>query len=94
MVVFWLNIVCACLILGNFLCRDQRNTRAILFDGIEEGGIRASSSYSSHEIENDNERAIDGLQDRVILLKRVKKFLAPSPFAREVTWRLLQNWRK
>ncbi|KAF5482369.1 hypothetical protein F2P56_002942 [Juglans regia] len=52
--------------------RDYRNNRSALFDGIEEGGIRASSSYSSHEIdEHDNERAIDGLQDRVILLKRL-----------------------
>jgi len=52
--------------------RDIRNNRAALFDGIEEGGIRASSSYSSHEIdEQDNERALEGLQDRVILLKRV-----------------------
>ena len=54
------------------MCRDYRNNKAALFDGIEEGGIRASSSYSSHEIdEHDNERAVDGLQDRVILLKRV-----------------------
>jgi blocked-early-in-transport protein 1 len=54
------------------VCRDYRNNKAALFDGIEEGGIRASSSYSSHEIdEQDNERAIDGLQDRVILLKRL-----------------------
>ncbi|GLT72610.1 hypothetical protein SLA2020_445290, partial [Shorea laevis] len=51
---------------------DYRNNRAALFDGIEEGGIRASASYSSHEIdEHDNERAVDGLQDRVILLKRL-----------------------
>nr|XP_048337187.1 bet1-like SNARE 1-1 isoform X1 [Ziziphus jujuba var. spinosa] len=50
---------------------DLRGNRAALFDGIEEGGIRASSSYS-HEIdEHDNERAIEGLQDRVILLKRL-----------------------
>ncbi|KAL7091864.1 hypothetical protein ACP275_12G129900 [Erythranthe tilingii] len=50
----------------------DRNARAALFDGIEEGGIRASSSYSSHEIdEQENERAIDGLQDRVNLLKRL-----------------------
>ncbi|KAB5557540.1 hypothetical protein DKX38_008449 [Salix brachista] len=55
-----------------FLYRDIHNNRAVLFDGIEEGGIRASSSYSSHEIdEQDNERALEGLQDRVILLKRV-----------------------
>ncbi|XP_060970731.1 bet1-like SNARE 1-1 isoform X1 [Cannabis sativa] len=52
--------------------RDIRGNRAALFDGMEEGGIRASSSYSSHEIdEHDNERAMEGLQDRVILLKRL-----------------------
>ncbi|KAG4928117.1 hypothetical protein JHK85_054603 [Glycine max] len=52
--------------------RDNRNNRVSLFDGIEEGGIRASSVYSSsHEIdEHDNEQALDGLQDRVNLLKR------------------------
>ncbi|CAK7346442.1 unnamed protein product [Dovyalis caffra] len=55
-----------------FLCKDIRNNRAVLFDGIEEGGIRASASYSSHEIdEQDNERALEGLQDRVSLLKRL-----------------------
>ncbi|KAL6210665.1 hypothetical protein ACLB2K_015897 [Fragaria x ananassa] len=51
--------------------RDYRNNKVALFDGIEEGGIRASASYS-HEIdEQDNERAVDGLQDRVNLLKRL-----------------------
>ncbi|XP_078182774.1 bet1-like SNARE 1-1 isoform X2 [Carex rostrata] len=53
--------------------RDIRgsNSRAALFDGIEEGGIRAAS-YSSHEIdEHDNERAVEGLQDRVNILKRL-----------------------
>ncbi|XP_059625988.1 bet1-like SNARE 1-1 isoform X2 [Cornus florida] len=51
--------------------RDYRNSRVALFDGIEEGGIRASTSYSSHEIdEQSNDRAVDGLQDRVNLLKR------------------------
>ncbi|XVF71962.1 hypothetical protein PTKIN_Ptkin12aG0082400 [Pterospermum kingtungense] len=51
--------------------RDMRNNRVALFDGIEEGGIRATSSYS-HEIdEHDNERAMEGLQDRVSLLKRL-----------------------
>ncbi|KAH9729471.1 Bet1-like SNARE 1-1 [Citrus sinensis] len=50
---------------------DYRNSKVALFDGIEEGGIRASSSYS-HEIdEHDNERALEGLQDRVNLLKRL-----------------------
>ena len=56
------------------LCREPRGGRSALFDGIEEGGIRAasSSSYTSHEInEHENERALEGLQDRVILLKRV-----------------------
>ncbi|KAL3825367.1 hypothetical protein ACJIZ3_021396 [Penstemon smallii] len=49
-----------------------RDRRTALFDGIEEGGIRASASYSSHEIdEQENEKGIDGLQDRVNLLKRL-----------------------
>lgn len=53
-------------------CRELRNNRVALFDGIEEGGVRASSSYSSHEIEeHDNEAALEGLQDRVLLLKRL-----------------------
>ncbi|CAJ1968945.1 unnamed protein product [Sphenostylis stenocarpa] len=53
--------------------KDGRNSRVALFDGIEEGGIRASSLYStSHEIdEHGNEQALDGLQDRVKLLKRL-----------------------
>ncbi|XP_042004643.1 bet1-like SNARE 1-1 [Salvia splendens] len=52
--------------------RRDRNARAALFDGIEEGGIRASSSYSSHEIdEQENDQAMEGLQDRVIMLKRL-----------------------
>ncbi|CAL1383207.1 unnamed protein product [Linum trigynum] len=51
--------------------RDTRNNRTALFDSIEEGGIRASAPYS-HEIdEQDNERALEGLQDRVSLLKRL-----------------------
>ncbi|XP_008779381.1 bet1-like SNARE 1-1 [Phoenix dactylifera] len=51
--------------------RDYRSTRAALFDGIEEGGIRASS-YSSHEIdEHENDQAVEGLQDRVNILKRL-----------------------
>ena len=50
---------------------NYRSTRTSLFDGIEEGGIRASS-YSSHEIdEHENDRAMDGLQDRVSILKRL-----------------------
>ncbi|KAL5716982.1 Bet1-like SNARE 1-1 [Ranunculus cassubicifolius] len=50
--------------------REYRRNRGALFDGIEEGGIRASSY--SHEIdEQDNDKALDGLQDRVILLKRL-----------------------
>ncbi|KAJ8510747.1 hypothetical protein OPV22_001181 [Ensete ventricosum] len=52
------------------LRRDYRN-RASLFDSIEEGGILAPS-YSSHEInEHGNDRALDGLQDRVNILKRL-----------------------
>ncbi|XVF71492.1 hypothetical protein PTKIN_Ptkin12aG0041800 [Pterospermum kingtungense] len=52
--------------------RDMRNNRVALFDGIEEGGIRASSSHLSEIDENNNEKAMEGLQDRVSLLKRVR----------------------
>ncbi|XP_031500305.1 bet1-like SNARE 1-1 [Nymphaea colorata] len=51
--------------------RDLRGGRNALFDGIEEGGIRASSSYSNEISEFDNDRAMDGLQDRISILKRL-----------------------
>ncbi len=57
-----------------FLCRENRGSRSSLFDGydgLEEGGLRASSSYSHETNNHDNDRAMDSLQDRVILLKRV-----------------------
>nr|XP_018676984.1 PREDICTED: bet1-like SNARE 1-1 isoform X1 [Musa acuminata subsp. malaccensis]XP_018676985.1 PREDICTED: bet1-like SNARE 1-1 isoform X1 [Musa acuminata subsp. malaccensis] len=51
--------------------RDYHSNRTALFDGIEEGGVRASA-YSSHEIdEHDNDLAMEGLQDRVNILKRL-----------------------
>ncbi|XP_065048491.1 bet1-like SNARE 1-1 isoform X2 [Musa acuminata AAA Group] len=50
--------------------RDYHSNRTALFDSIEEGGVRASA-YSSHEIdEHDNDLAMEGLQDRVNILKR------------------------
>ncbi|CAM6018108.1 unnamed protein product [Sphagnum balticum] len=50
-----------------------RTTRGQLFDTVEEGGLRASASYvSSTEIaEQDNERGLDTLHDRVNVLKRL-----------------------
>lgn len=56
----------------DWMHRDVRGgSRVALFDGIEEGGIRASSSYS-HEINGqDNDSALTGLEDRVSILKRV-----------------------
>ncbi|KAL9660966.1 hypothetical protein QQ045_025785 [Rhodiola kirilowii] len=51
--------------------RDIRGGRVALFDGIEEGGIRASSSYSREINEQDNESALSGLEDRVSILKRL-----------------------
>jgi hypothetical protein len=45
-------------------------SRVALRDGLEEGGVQAYSS--SHEIdEHSNDRAMEGLQDRVNFLKRV-----------------------
>ncbi|CAM8897124.1 unnamed protein product [Rhodiola kirilowii] len=51
--------------------RDIRGGRVALFDGIEEGGIRASSSYSREINEQENESALSGLEDRVSILKRL-----------------------
>ncbi|KAL9676912.1 hypothetical protein QQ045_005134 [Rhodiola kirilowii] len=49
--------------------RDVRGGRMALFDGIEEGGIRASSSHEISELENDV--ALGGLEERVCVLKRL-----------------------
>ncbi|CAI9118256.1 OLC1v1019795C1 [Oldenlandia corymbosa var. corymbosa] len=48
--------------------RDQRSSRASLFDDIEEGGLRTSSRDID---ERDNDKAIDSLHDRVSYLKRL-----------------------
>lgn len=61
-------------------------SRVALLDGLEEGGVWAYSS--SHESdEHSNDRAMEGLQDRVNFLKRVCLnfyfvffFLVHSPF--------------
>ncbi|KAL6185067.1 hypothetical protein ACLB2K_041202 [Fragaria x ananassa] len=47
----------------------ERASKASLLDGLEEGGLRASSSYSDIN-EQDNEKAVQSLQDRVVFLKR------------------------
>eukprot|EP00257_Ricinus_communis_P021454 XP_015580952.1 bet1-like SNARE 1-2 isoform X1 [Ricinus communis] len=49
--------------------RDISRSKSALFDdGLEEGGLRASSSYSH---EHDNDKAVDSLQDRVSFLKKL-----------------------
>lgn len=56
--------------------REHRASRASLldgFDGLEEGGLRLSSSYSHETNEHENERAVDSLQDRVIFLKKLTR---------------------
>ncbi|KAK4745569.1 hypothetical protein SAY87_011881 [Trapa incisa] len=53
--------------------RDSRGSRSALFDNYSsiEDGLGASSSQS-HEIdENDNDKPVDSLQDRVMILKRL-----------------------
>ncbi|KAF9601477.1 hypothetical protein IFM89_020244 [Coptis chinensis] len=47
---------------------EHRGNRSALFDGIEEGGIRATV-YSHDVNDHDNEKALDGLHDRVNLLR-------------------------
>ncbi|XP_027367144.1 bet1-like SNARE 1-2 isoform X2 [Abrus precatorius] len=54
--------------------RDGRSSRSSLvdgFDSLEEGGLRASSSYSREINEHDNEKAIESLHDRVSFLKQL-----------------------
>ncbi|KAL5708150.1 Bet1-like SNARE 1-1 [Ranunculus cassubicifolius] len=48
----------------------HRSNRSALFDGIEEGGIRGTL-YSNNVNEQDNDKALDGLHDRVNILKRL-----------------------
>lgn len=58
--------------------RDHRASRSALldnFDSIEEGGLRASSSYSHGISDHDNEGAMGSLQDKVSFLKRVSVLL-------------------
>lgn len=58
-----------------FTCRDPRSSRSALFDnmdGLEEGGLRSSSSYSGGIDDHDNEKTMDSLHDRVSFLKRVR----------------------
>ncbi|KFK22138.1 hypothetical protein AALP_AAs47043U000300 [Arabis alpina] len=50
--------------------RENRVSRTSLFDGLEEGRLRASS-YSHDITERDNDEALENLQDRVSFLKRV-----------------------
>ncbi|KAK9931060.1 hypothetical protein M0R45_018356 [Rubus argutus] len=51
--------------------REHRASKASLLDGLEEGGLRASSSYSHDIDEQDNDKAVQSLQDRVVFLKRL-----------------------
>ncbi|XP_074348527.1 bet1-like SNARE 1-2 isoform X1 [Apium graveolens] len=54
--------------------REHRASRSSLFDdydSLEEGGLKASSSYSHDIDEHANDKAINSLQDRVVFLKRV-----------------------
>ncbi|KAJ6721761.1 GOLGI SNARE BET1-RELATED [Salix viminalis] len=50
--------------------REHRNSRTALFDdGLEEGGLRSSSSFSHETDDHDNDKAVHTLQDRVLFLK-------------------------
>ncbi|CAB4292270.1 unnamed protein product [Prunus armeniaca] len=51
--------------------REHRSSKSALLDGLEEGGLRASSSYSRDINEHDNDKAVQSLQDRVVFLKRL-----------------------
>ncbi|XP_062108139.1 bet1-like SNARE 1-1 [Humulus lupulus] len=51
--------------------RDHRSSRTSLFNDLEEGSLRASTSYSHDINEHDNDKAVESLQDRVIFLKQI-----------------------
>ncbi|KNA23007.1 hypothetical protein SOVF_028670 isoform A [Spinacia oleracea] len=54
--------------------RETRASKIGLFDGynsLEEGGLRASTSYSSDISEHENDKALDTLKDRVFFLKQL-----------------------
>ncbi|KAA0050807.1 bet1-like SNARE 1-2 isoform X2 [Cucumis melo var. makuwa] len=48
---------------------EHRSSRSALFDDLEEGGLRTSSSVEIKE--HDNDKALHTLEDRVSILKRV-----------------------
>lgn len=52
-----------------FVRREHRSSRSALFDDLEEGGLRTSSSVEIKE--HDNDKALYTLEDRVSILKRV-----------------------
>lgn len=52
-----------------FVHREHRSSRSALFDDLEEGGLRTSSSVEIKE--HDNDKALHTLEDRVSILKRV-----------------------
>ncbi|KAL0554122.1 hypothetical protein IC582_008036 [Cucumis melo] len=49
--------------------REHRSSRSALFDDLEEGGLRTSSSVEIKE--HDNDKALHTLEDRVSILKRL-----------------------
>ncbi|XP_024026319.1 bet1-like SNARE 1-1 [Morus notabilis] len=51
--------------------RDHRSSKTLLFNDLEEGSLRASSSYSHDINEHDNNKAVESLQDRVVFLKQL-----------------------
>lgn len=66
----WFCLICSSILQNHG--RDIRNSSSAIFDdGLEEGGLRASSSYSHDINDHDNDKDMDCLQDRVIFLKRV-----------------------
>ncbi|KAL5542192.1 hypothetical protein UlMin_009902 [Ulmus minor] len=51
--------------------RELRSSRTSLFNDLEEGSLRTSSSYSQDINEHDNDKAVETLEDRVVFLKRL-----------------------
>lgn len=94
--VFGKHVCCQCwngliakLLVHFLIFRETRASKAALVDGynsIEEGGLGASSSYSSDITEHENDEALDSLKDRVFFLKQVWILSFDVNYMSYVTW--------
>eukprot|EP00897_Mesotaenium_endlicherianum_P008161 jgi/Mesen1/7373/ME000382S06575 len=52
---------------------NKRSGRSALFDDLEAGGLKASSSYTGEIAEQENDQSLSELEDRARLIKQLTK---------------------